>query len=229
MKRLFFLLCLLLSLVQLASAQIRAVKLNIASAAAGTASISFEHVKKKQFAWQATLTFRPAINGPNFLFSRVEEGWTLNSSKSQIIGGQLAYRWYTRKGRSQPTKPYFALFGQSQHWDTQVEYGYDGNTYALDGKWSQQTFGLQYGVQWVVNDAWTIDLTLVGFGLALGSITGTAQTGAEPNIGFWEESLGTIPFVGQRILLEGNDQDYNFSDQYVSIGLHSALRIGILF
>lgn len=215
--------------MQFASAQIRVVKINVASALTGAASLSFEHVKKKQFAWQATVTFRPAINGPNFLFNRVEEGWSLNSSKSQVIGAQLAYRWYTRKGRSQSTKPYFALFGQSQHWDTQLEYGFDGNTYSIDGNWSQQTFGLQYGVQWVVNDSWSIDLTLVGFGLALGSITGSAQTGAEPNIGFWEESLGTIPFVGQRILLQGSDKEYTFSDDYFSIGLHTALRVGILF
>jgi len=153
----------------------------------------------------------------------------LNSSKAKVLGAQLAYRWYTQKGRSQSTKPYFALFGQSQHWETQLEYGYDGNIYSIDGNWSQQTFGLQYGVQWVVNDAWSIDLTLVGFGLAFGSITGSAQTVAEPNIGFWEESLGTIPFVGQRILLQGSNKDYTFSDKYVSIGLHTALRIGILF
>lgn len=231
MKRLLVLLLTCLSLLATSASfgQIRAVKINLASAATGTASLSFEHVRKKQFAWQATIHYRPSLKGPNLLFSRTEEGWSLNDSKSQVIGGQLSYRWYTRKGRTQPTKPYFALFGQTQHWSTQLNYQFDDEVYQLDGNWSQQTFGLQYGVQWVIQDKWSIDLTLVGFGLAIGQLSGEATTPQDGNIGFWEESLGKIPFVGQRILLEGTEGDYQLSQQYTTIGLHTALRIGILF
>ncbi|MCH2199302.1 MAG: DUF3575 domain-containing protein [Flavobacteriales bacterium] len=211
------------------TAQIRVAKVNVASAAFGTASFSFEKVRDKQFSWQLTATYRPRISGPNMAFNNLETGWELSRSEAQVIGGQLAYRFYTRKGRTQPTKPYIAGYFQHHIWDASVTHQFDGTSYTAEGKWTQSVLGLQYGVQWVVNDAWSIDLTLVGFGLAFGQVSGTATTGPEPNIGFWEENLGFIPWVGNHINIVGSESPYTFKADYTSIGIHSALRLGILF
>jgi hypothetical protein len=212
-----------------ARSQIRVVKLNLPSAAFAATSISFEHVRDKQFAWQITATWRPDIQGPNMLFNRFDEGWELLESNSTVLGGNIAYRWYTRKGRSQPTKPYFALFTNYQQWSADASHRFNATEYSLSGEWRQWTTGLQYGVQWVIQDRWAIDLTLVGFGIAFGQLDGTGTTGAAPNVGLWEENLLSIPIVGQRILMEGQDGTYTFSDRFTTVGLHTALRIGLLF
>lgn len=210
--------------------QIRAIKINPISAAFGTASVSFEHVRDKQFSWHVTATYRPELKGPDLIFSPSEEGWTLTGSKTQLWGAQIAHRWYTRKGRSQPTKPYFAFFVQHQQWNAEANYASDGNTYQLSGDWSQTTSGLQYGINWIFRDSFSVDLTLIGFGLAFGKVDGTGRTtGDEPNIGLWEENLGRIPLIGQRILMRGSETPYSFEESYTTIGLHTALRVGFLF
>ena len=211
------------------NSQIRVVKLNPVSAAFGAASLSFERVWDKQYSLNLTATYRPDIKGPDLLFTPSEEGWSLKGSQSTMWGGQIAYRWYTRKGRTQPAKPFFALFGQHHQWQARADYQEEQNTYRLNGEWNQTTVGLQYGVQWVIRDAFSIDLTLVGFGLAFGQLEGTGQTQGEPNIGLWEENLGAIPLIGQRILMRGTDSFYEFGENYRTIGLHSAIRVGVLF
>lgn len=210
-------------------AQIRVVKLNVASAAFAAPSISYERVRDKQFSWQLTLSYRPNINGPNLLYNRFEEGWSYEGGQTRVAGGQLAYRWYTRKGRTQPTKPYFAFYAQYQDWKGAATHRFENTEYSFEGEWSHTTLGLQYGVQWVIQKRWAIDLTLVGFGLQFAQLNGSGTTGADPNIGLWEENLLSIPLVGQRMLMDGTEGSYTFSERYTGIGLHTALRIGWLF
>lgn len=210
-------------------AQIRVVKLNLPSAAFGTAAMSFEKVRDKQFAWQITATYRPSMKGLSVPFERAEPGWSFNDSKIRIAGGQLSYRWYTRRGRSQPAKPYVAFFTQYQHWSGSFSHRYEGVNHHVEGDWNQSIIGIQYGTQWVIHDAWSIDLTLVGFGLAFGNVRGIGNSSEETNVGLWEEQLLNIPLIGQYLKMRGTESPYRFDARYTGVGIHTALRIGILF
>ncbi len=218
-----------MGLSEKAAAQIRVVKINVASAAFAAPSISYERVKDKQFSWQLTLSYRPEWKGPHLLYHRFDEGWSYEGGRTRVAGGQFAYRWYTRKGRTQATKPYFAFYAQYQDWKGSATHRFDQTSYAFKGNWRHTTIGLQYGVQWVIQKRWAIDLTLVGFGLQFAELSGSGNTGSEANIGLWEENLLSIPIIGQRMLMEGDDGDYTFNERYTGVGLHSALRIGLLF
>lgn len=209
--------------------QIRSLKVNALGGAFGSIGVSFEHVKKKQLAWQFTLTYRPKIDGPILPFNRQEPGWSLDDVRATVYGGQISRRWYTNKAKKNPAKPYIALYGQSQWWQGEMTHSFDGNKFNLRGTYSQQSFGLQFGTNWIFDDRFCIDFTFVGFGISANQLKAKGIATASGYAGFWEENLSHIPLVGSHFLLEGSDGTYEVNSGYIGISIHTALRIGILF
>ncbi len=209
--------------------QIRSVKVNALGGAFGSIGLSFEHVKKKQFAWQFTLTYRPKSDGPNLPFQRQEAGWSLDEAKTTMYGGQISRRWYTNKAKKNPAKPYIAIYGQTQWWQGQLRHSFDGKKFDINGTYNQNSFGLQFGTNWIFDDRFCIDFTFVGFGISANQLKADAIAPASGYAGFWEENLSHIPFVVSHFLLEGIDGKYAVNSGYVGISIHTALRIGFLF
>ncbi|MFM1932779.1 MAG: hypothetical protein RL226_2082 [Bacteroidota bacterium] len=211
------------------NAQIHAIKLNAAAAAFGSIAVSYEHVQKKQYGWQFTLTYRPKLQGPEAIFSRTEPGWTTAEASSSMAGAQISRRWYTNKARRNPAKPYIALFAQSQLWKANVVQTYEDTRFFLDGTWNSHLLGLQFGTQWVIGERLCVDATFVGFGIAYNQLNASGIATSSGLAGLWEENLANIPAVGSKLLLEGADGQYAAKANYLGVGLHSALRIGWLF
>ncbi|MBI1266796.1 MAG: DUF3575 domain-containing protein [Cryomorphaceae bacterium] len=209
--------------------QIRSVKVNVLGGAFGSIGVSFEHVKKKQYAWQFSLTYRPKFDGPSLLFNKQEPGWNTEEAKTAVYGGQISRRWYTNKAKKNPAKPYFALYGQSQFWQGELRQSFDGQQFEIDGTYSTFTFGLQFGTNWIFDDKFCIDFTFVGFGISANQIKAHGIASQSGYAGFWEENLSQIPVVGSHLLLEGTDGAYSVNAGYVGINVHTALRLGFLF
>jgi hypothetical protein len=191
--------------------------------------VSFEKVKDKQFSWQLGMSYRPEMNGPNFLLQGGESEFELTGAKSTGMAFHGEYRFYTNKARQQPVKPYIAMYLQHSLLGLQAKYKKETFDYAFTADWNYTTLGIQYGIQWIKNDRYALDLTLLGFGVNSNRLTGTAEVDPVASVGFFEEHLNGIPQIGQRFGLEGKDGNYTFDENFVAVSLRFALRVGWLF
>ena len=217
-----------------AQAQLRLVKINLPSAAMGALSVSIEKVKKKQYSWQAGINYRAPISCPNFLYNQSNDGFETTDTKTAWIGAHAEYRFYTQKAIRLQTKPYLSFYSNYQL--TQSQHSYSGpnkvnstSIYTIDQNLQQISIGLQYGIQWVFNNRYSIDWTVLGFGISSYQLSGSLTTDEEGSIGRLEEAFSSVPIIGSKYLFKGSTGKYDLNSQFISPSPRTALRIALLF
>lgn len=224
----------LILLTSLSQAQLRLVKINLPSAALGALSVSFEKVIKKQYSWQAGLTYRPAIASPKMFYNQSRDDFNIEESSSTWMGAHLECRFYTQKARRLQTKPYLSFYGRYLLSQSNITYVGPNkvsstSSYQLDQDFQQLSFGIQYGIQWVFNNRFSIDWTVMGFGLTHYQINAKMTTDEDGSVGRLEEALSSVPFVGSKYLFKGDSGEFEINSQFFSLSPRTALRFGLLF
>jgi hypothetical protein len=144
--------------------------------------------------------------------------------------GTIEYRFYTNRSKKDPTKPYIGLFARYYDFAGEFSFTDEGSKYNLEASLATATVGLEYGVQWIFQNKYSIDLTLVGFGFSRSSFTGLMTTNdPEPNIGLIEDDFSDLPFIGSHFKFTGNDGTYRLKEEYGTLGLRVALYVGLVF
>lgn len=212
-----------------AHTQIRVAKVSLSSAAIGALGVSFEKVRDKQYSWQVGIVYRPNYSGPDYFLIGKSFNFELTESSSTGWAFHLEHRSYTSKARQQPVKPYIALYVQHHLLGLQAKYRKESFDYAFNADWNCTTLGVQYGVQWILNERLSFDWTMLGFGIGYNSLSGSAQTDPSSSVGEFEEQLSSIPRIGKRFGLEGKEGRYVFDEDFTGVSLRFALRLGYLF
>lgn len=205
------------------------VKFNLASSAFGSPGLAYERVKKRQFSWQVSASYHvPIMSGKGFYGPVLEEREYKDLDHSGF-SVSAEYRFYTTRAKKDATKPYVAPFARYYQYNSKLGFGQDGYDFLNDASINSITVGLQFGVQWVVRNKWSIDLTMVGAGVSSGSLKSNLTTNhPEPNIGLLEDDFSEIPIIGGRVLYSGSEGSYSFKDQYTTLGVRMALMVGFL-
>jgi hypothetical protein len=226
--RILFISLILLSGTEVSS-QYSLLKLNLASTAMGSPGVAFEKVKKKQFGWQLSASYHtPMFSGKGY-YSAVLEEREFKSIDNRGFSVSGEYRFYTERARRDATKPYVAPFARYYQYSSEFAFTQDGYDFVNDGSMTTATAGLQFGVQWVVRNNWSIDLTMVGIGVSSSSLRSTLETNhPEPNIGLLEDDFSEVPLVGGRLQYSGSEGSYSFKDQYTTLGFRMALYVGLI-
>lgn len=224
----------LLFISSVISAQIRVIKLNTLSASLGGASLAYEQVKKKQYSFQLGLNYRPNINGPAWIYARPNDDYDLNASKSNWLGGHAEYRFYTKKAKKLATKPYISLYGRYLLHEITLEESGPGvdqeiATHTIKQETQSIGVGLQYGVQWVFNKRWSVDWTMIGFGINLNRLDVNLAGSENLSVGRLEEALSSIPLFGSQYLFKKSEDTFQIDKQFVGVSPRMALRVGLLF
>ncbi|MGB1032720.1 MAG: hypothetical protein ACPGWM_08895, partial [Flavobacteriales bacterium] len=182
----------------------------------------------------AGINFRTSISGPNFLYNQSNDGFETDESKSTWLGAHLEYRFYTQKAKRLQTKPYLSLYGSYLMSQSEITYSGPNKTngtlvYLIDQDLQQVSFGLQYGIQWVFDNRFSIDWTVIGFGITNYRLKGSLTSDENASVGRLEEALSSIPFIGSKYLFKGNSGSFDLNSQFFSLSPRTALRIGLLF
>ncbi len=216
------------------TAQIRVAKWNASGASLGCIGFAFEKVHKKQYSWQIGANFRPKMSGPNAFLDRGDEGFSFEEGSAQHMGLHFGLRFYTERARRMETKPYFGLFSIAQL--TRFESTHLGplknnenGAYIIDVDWRRMAFGIEYGVQWIIKKRWSIDWTILGFGLSFNQLSSELMDEEEINVGRFESILSGTPFVGSQLLYKRNDQQLLAESTFVGIVPRTGLKLGLLF
>lgn len=216
------------------NSQIRIAKLNSTGAAFGVIGLALEKVQQKQYSWQIGLNYRPNVNGPASLLDRSDEGFNFSEGKSLLIGLHLEYRFYTKKARKMETKPYFGLFSIAQA--IQFESTHDGplktnttGTYPIETSWIRAGFGLEYGVQWILNKRISIDWTILGFGLSWNEIQSDLFGDDSLNVGRFEDLIAGTPFIGNQLLYKRQEEGYRAESTFIGVIPRAGIKLGLLF
>ncbi|NQX90941.1 MAG: DUF3575 domain-containing protein [Flavobacteriales bacterium] len=216
-----------------AASQIRVVKLNTMSATQGALQLSFEKVKDKQYSYQVGLMFRPSLNAGNMFYGIRD--YSLEEGKATWYGAHVEYRFYTQKARKLHTKPYFSFFGRWTHSDASLTYKGRGleqseTNYPIDHELTQIAAGIQYGIQWVFNNKWSIDWTVLGFGLTQYQLKSSLALNELSSLGAFEEAFSSKPFVGSKHLYTRvDDEQAEVNTTFWGVSPRTALRIGLIF
>ncbi|MEO0403724.1 MAG: DUF3575 domain-containing protein [Bacteroidota bacterium] len=226
---LFLFLCFNLTAIS----QIRVVKINTLSASQGALQLSFEKVRDKQYSYQIGVLYRPSLNASN-LFYGIND-YSLDEGKATWYGAHAEYRFYTKKARKLHTKPYLSFFGRWTFSEASLTYQGRGleqsdTSYPIDHQLTQISLGIQYGIQWVFNNRWSIDWTVLGFGLTQYQLESKLELNGLTSLGAFEEALSSKPFVGSKHLYTRVDDELaTVKNNFIGISPRTALRIGLIF
>ncbi|NNE54387.1 MAG: hypothetical protein HKN32_00105, partial [Flavobacteriales bacterium] len=112
----------------------------------------------------------------------------------------------------------------------ELDFSEEGGNYHMEATMGTATLGMQYGIQWVIRNKWSIDLTVVGFGYSRSSLRGSMTTDHDdPNIGLLEDDFLQVPFIGSRFNFKGTGGRYELQEDFGTLGFRTALFIGLLF
>lgn len=210
-------------------AQISLVKFNAASMALGSPGLAFEKVKKKQYSWQVSASYYLPFFKAKGFYKPILEEREFKDVHTKGFSISAEYRFYTRRARKEPTKPYVAPFIRYYQYSSILDFSQDGFDFKNDASLATATAGIQFGVQWIVRKRWSLDLTMIGMGLSGSKLESSLETShPEPNIGLLEDDFSEMPLVGGRIQYTGSNGSYHFSDRFTTVGVRMALYIGLI-
>lgn len=213
----------------MASSQIRVIKTNLIGAALRTPGLTFEKVWKKQYSLQIGAGGYVPSSEASLFLNPVLENREFTSAKRFGYTAVLEYRVYTQRARRDPTKPYISGFIRYYSYTSELNFKEESFDYTMDGKYSNASLGIQYGVQWIIRNKYSIDLTLVGVGISFNDLSGTVVTNdPEPKMGRLEDDFSEIPFIGSRFQFKGQEGAYGFGDRFTTASFRVALYFGFL-
>lgn len=228
----FFVLMFFCSLANGSNAQFLVPKLHLGSLAFYQPGIGLEYVIDRQFSLQVNSFYRPSTSNENFIMRSFTDDGASKNNKLSGYNVSIEGRAYTRRSRNAETKVYSGFFIRYFNYKLNSDFNRDTVNYQFDASLRNISGGFETGVQWIIDKKYSIDFTFIALGIASNSFKGTViPDDFEAPIGILEDEMQGIPFLGNRIILERDQEEslFRFSNDYKTLAVRATLSLGIIF
>ncbi|MFT4660883.1 MAG: hypothetical protein ACI8XB_001152 [Patiriisocius sp.] len=215
------------------SAQENAVKLGISDFLYGGLHFNYEYVLSDNQSVALNVTTLIPRELPTFFFE--EEVDDALEIINRVSGFAITpeYRFYTGNNGA-PRGFYIAPYLRYSKYSVEFSDKVEGENYEVTGGVSTFGGGVQFGAQWLVSDAFVIDLYFLGLGADRHNVfieysSDDENTDYEQLANDIDEDLSDATIIGSRFSTEHGDDFVRVEAPFVYLGLRAGLSIGYAF
>lgn len=206
-------------------------KTHLAQLPFGQIGLGVERVFDRQFSVQLNAHYLIPNKGLNYITRKFATENELLDSDIRGYSFCLETRAYTYEGRTEAVKWYFGFFLRHSRYelDSKLEFGEVDNE--LEASLSNYSGGLMMGINYIIQNKFSIDFTMMGLGFARNKIEAEYRSEeVNPAIGRIENGLREVPIIGSRVQFERSGSNTLESNTaYGTLALRITLTAGILF
>jgi hypothetical protein len=213
------------------SAQYFLAKTHLAQLPFGQVGIGVERVFDRQFSVQLNAHYLIPNGGINYITKHFATEDELLDSRLKGYSFCLETRAYTYEGRTEAVKWYVGFFLRHSRYELESTLDFANVENELQASLSNYSGGVEMGINFILQNKYSIDFTMMGLGFARNELEASYQSQEEnPSIGRIENGLREVPIIGSRFQFErSGPNSLEYREQYGTLALRITLTAGILF